>query len=199
MHGSTIKIGLTGGIGSGKTTVSNMFSEIGVPIIDADIIARKLLEPGTPASQKVLHALGSDIEDKNSGISRERLRQLIFSDTKAKEILESILHPLVHDEIQRQSAQLNTPYCIIVIPLLIEAGHQDLVDRILVINTTRKIQIARTQARDSTSDHQVKKIIDSQISSDQRIQLADDVITNNSGLEELKIKVLELDKKYRSL
>ncbi len=194
-----LKVGLTGGIGSGKTTVSNMFADLGVPVIDADVIAQSLLQPGTPATQQVIDALGPDIKDSESGIDRSRLRKLVFNDQDKRRTLESILHPLVHDEILHQSSILNAPYCIIVIPLLFEAGHQDLVDQILVIDTSKALRIERASSRDKVLATDIENIINAQMSGQKRLALADNIIRNNGSLDQLKTEVLKLDKKYRTL
>ena len=195
----TFKVGLTGGIGSGKTTVSEQFSKLGVPVIDADVIARELLSPGSETSKLVLKEFGDDVADSQSNIDRTRLRQLVFEDTSARKKLEAILHPIVHRRIQQLADAIDAPYCIVVIPLLFEAGHQDLVDRILVIDTKEENQILRAATRDQSSAEEIRKIIASQMPARERNARADDVIHNNNGIEELDSRVRELDRLYRSL
>ena len=195
----TFKVGLTGGIGCGKTTVSDLFSKLGVPVIDADVIARELLSPGSETSKIVLEEFGDDITDNLSGIDRGRLRQLVFENEGARKKLEAILHPLVHRRIQQLAEAIDAPYCIVSIPLLFEAGQQDLVDRILVIDASEENQILRATARDHSSVEEIRKIIASQIPADERVARADDIIRNNNGIEELASRVSELDRLYRSL
>jgi len=199
MASDCLKIGLTGGIGSGKTTVSELFAALDVPVIDADVIARSLLEPGTDAAKQVIAFFGRDIAINDREIDRTRLRELVFNDADARKKLESLLHPVVHQRIREQTAGLTSPYCIIVIPLLFEAGHQDLVDRILVVHTTKENQIRRAASRDQVSAPDIEKILESQIDPQERLAQADDVIENNDGIEQLKLRVQQLDAKYRSL
>jgi len=199
MASDCLKIGLTGGIGSGKTTVSGLFEALDVPVIDADVIARSLLEPGTETTKQVIRILGSDIAINAHEIDRGKLRKLVFADANARKTLESILHPIVHQQIHQQTATLTSPYCIIVIPLLFEAGQQDLVDRILVVDTTSENQIQRATLRDKTSVQEIQKILDSQIDPQERLSRADDIIENNEGIEQLKSRVQELDQLYRGL
>lgn len=199
MASDCLKIGLTGGIGSGKTTVSELFEALDVPVIDADVIARSLLEPGTETTRQVIQEFGSAIATSGREIDRARLRERVFDDVDARNKLESILHPIVHQQIRQQTATLSSPYCIIVIPLLFEAGHQDLVDRVLVVDTTRENQINRAASRDQASVQDIKKILDSQIDPRERLARADDVIENNDDIEQLKLRVRELDRQYRDL
>lgn len=194
----TFKVGLTGGIGSGKTTVSDMFSRLGVPVIDADVIARDLLSPGSETSKIVVEEFGEDITDGKSAIDRGRLRKLVFEKTDARKRLEAILHPLVHRKIRQLIESIHAPYCVIVIPLLFEAKHQDLVDRILVIDTKEENQILRASARDRNSVEDIKNIIASQIPAHERTALADDVIHNDGSIEQLASRVSDLDRLYRS-
>lgn len=199
MSGHCLKVGLTGGIGSGKTTASKLFAALDVPVIDADVIARSLLLPGTAASRQVIEALGPDIAVSNSEVDRSRLRQRVFADEQARKTLESILHPIVRQRISDATATLSAAYCIIVIPLLFEAGQQDLVDRILVIDSPRELQIERARQRDHTTADDIQRIIDSQIPAQERLARADDIIRNDNGIEQLQSQVHELDAYYRSL
>lgn len=194
-----LKVGLTGGIGSGKTTVSKLFEELGVPVIDADVIARSLLEPGTEATRQVIEIFGKDVATNDREIDRKKLRQHVFDDAGARETLESILHPIVHAQILQQTAALASPYCIVVIPLLFEAGHEDLVDRILVVDTTRENQIRRAASRDQANRQDIEKILASQTDPAERLSRADDIIENNNGIEQLRSRVHKLDALYRGL
>lgn len=199
MASGCLKIGLTGGIGSGKSTVSGLFAALGVPVIDADVISRSLLEPGTDATKQVIEIFGNDIAINEQEIDRAKLRERVFDNASARKKLESILHPIVHQKIRQQAEAVTSPYCIVVIPLLFEAGHQDLVDRILVVNTSREKQVERAAARDRASETEIRKILDSQINPEDRLARADDVIDNNDGIEELESRVRELDALYRGL
>lgn len=199
MSRDCLKVGLTGGIGSGKTTVSELFAALGVPVIDADVIARSLLEPGTEATRQVIEIFGKDVAANDHAIDRKKLRQRVFDNADARKTLESILHPIVHAQILQQTEALASPYCIVVIPLLFEAGQQDLVDRILVVNTSRENQIRRASSRDRTSRQDIEKILESQIDPAERLTRADDIIDNNNGIEQLQSRVHELDALYRGL
>lgn len=199
MPSDCLKIGLTGGIGSGKTTVSQLFEALDVPVIDADVIARSLLEPGTEATRQVISIFGKKIAINDREIDRAKLRELVFDDVDARKKLESILHPIVHQRILEQTVGLSSPYCIIVIPLLFEAGQQDLVDRVLVVDATIENQIRRAASRDQVDTLAIQKILDSQIDPRERLARADDVIENNAGIEQLRQRVLELDTFYRGL
>ena len=199
MASSCLKIGLTGGIGSGKSTVSGLFEALGIPVIDADVIARSLLEPGTEATRQVIRIFGNDIAANEQEIDRARLRERVFDNADARKKLESILHPIVHQKIRQQVEAITSPYCIVVIPLLFEAGHQDLVDRILVVNTSREKQIERAASRDRASVEEIQKILNTQIDPEERLARADDIIDNNDGIEQLESRVHELDALYRGL
>jgi dephospho-CoA kinase len=199
MASSCLKIGLTGGIGSGKSTVSGLFEALGIPVIDADVIARSLLEPGTEATRQVIRIFGNDIAANEQEIDRARLRECVFDNADARKKLESILHPIVHQKIRQQVEAITSPYCIVVIPLLFEAGHQDLVDRILVVNTSREKQIERAASRDRASVEEIQKILNTQIDPEERLARADDIIDNNDGIEQLESRVHELDALYRGL
>jgi len=199
MASGCLKIGLTGGIGSGKSTVSGLFEALGVPVIDADVIARSLLEPGTKATRQVIQIFGKDIAINEQEIDRAKLRERVFDNENARIRLESILHPIVHQKIRQQVETLTSSYCIVVIPLLFEAGHQDLVDRILVVHTSREKQVERAASRDRASTQEIEKILDSQIDPEERLAHADDVIDNTDGIEHLESRVRELDALYRGL
>jgi dephospho-CoA kinase len=194
-----LKIGLTGGIGSGKTTVSNLFAIRGVPVIDADVIARELLQPGSESTRLVIREFGDDILDSEGNIDRAILRRRVFDDGGARKKLESILHPLVHQEIESQVRSVSGPYCIIVIPLLVETGYSNLVDRILVIDCPPQTQIERASLRDRADRGQIEKIVSAQISRGVRLDSADDIIDNSTNISSLEQQVAELDAKYRKL
>lgn len=194
-----LRIGLTGGIGSGKTTIAALFAAHGVPVIDADTIAHQLTLPGTPATNQILELLGPDIAATTSSINRQRLAQRIFTDPEARAQLEEILHPLIRVEMQRQQNNLDAPYCLLVIPLLFEAGQRDMVDRVLVVDVDEELQIARVAARDGRSTDEIRAILSTQTDRAQRLKQADDIMTNTGDVASLKAQVDALHRKYLAL
>lgn len=194
-----LRVGLTGGIGSGKSTAAALFAGHGVPVIDADEIARQLVVPGQTAYKQVLKTFGSGIVATNGKLDRDRLRHIVFADPEQRKRLEAILHPLVRREIQQQTQRLQTPYCIIVIPLLIEADQRDLVDRVLVIDTDETLQLQRVAARSQLTEEEIRKIIGAQLSRSERLRYADDVILNNTDLAELRASVDTFHERYLTL
>jgi dephospho-CoA kinase len=194
-----LKIGLTGGIASGKSTVCRLFAQHGIPIIDADIIARQLVEPRQEAYIEIIQSFGNDVCLPNGDLNRQYLRKLIFSDDQAKKQLEMILHPRIRLQLFEQSNAFNTPYCILAIPLLIESEMTNLVDRILLIDIDLSLQLTRLCERDNMTIDEAQLIINSQVSRQQRLTCADDVIANNNGPQNLAQHVEDLHKKYLSL
>ena len=193
---ASLKIGLTGGIGSGKTTVTDLFAELSVPIIDADRLSRESVKKGTPAYDKILAFFGGDVIDESGELRRDYLRRLVFDNGKLKKQLESIIHPVVRDRIRESVEKVNHPYCIISIPLLFESGLQKTVDRILVVDTPEDLQVSRACARDSALPEDIMKIIRSQIDRKERLRQADDVILNDRDINYLRTQVADLNKKY---
>ena len=191
-------IGLTGGIGSGKSTVADLFRQLGVPVIDTDIISRQLVEPGKPALEEIKNNFG-DVFTKNGELDRAKLRQVIFDNSEKRQQLENILHPRIQDQVKVQLADLQSDYVIIVIPLLAEKGKWTFIDRVLVVDCTEEKQLQRSMNRDSQSEQQIKSIIKSQASRQQRLAIADDIISNESELDNLQLDVQRLDKKYQQL
>lgn len=194
-----LKIGLTGGIASGKSTVCQLFSRHGIPIIDADVIARQLVEPQQPAYNEIIHTFSHDVCQPNGELNRQYLRQLIFSDNNAKQQLEMILHPRIRSALFQQSSALKAPYCILAIPLLIEANMVELVDRVLVIDIDISLQLSRLCERDDILINDAQLIINTQVTRQQRLASADDIITNNKTSKDLIKCVAHLHKKYLSL
>jgi dephospho-CoA kinase len=192
-------IGLTGGIGCGKTTVTDLFSELNVPISDADVIAHKLVAPGQPALNKIIETFGDEVKLENGQLNRSYLRQLIFNNPDAKKLLEKILHPLVYQQMNDWAVQQEAPYVIFSIPLLIETNQQNSVDRVLIIDLSQEQQVSRVIRRDNISEKEVLEIISSQTSRSKRREIADDLILNNSSQEDLRKQVIKLHNFYLSL
>ncbi|MEE8366514.1 MAG: dephospho-CoA kinase [Gammaproteobacteria bacterium] len=194
-----LKIGLTGGVASGKTTISNLFSQQGVPIIDTDILSRRLLEIDQPGYAQAVQHFGNGILQQDGQIDRRQLRHLIFSSEAEKQWLETILHPMIYHQTQHQIAQNSSAdYVIVVIPLLFEANFQSLIDRILVVDCSEQTQIERLTRRDKIDPELASKMLAQQWSNTERMKQADDVIGNdqNQNLEE---QVDSLHEKYTSM
>jgi dephospho-CoA kinase len=192
------RVALTGGIASGKTTVANLFAELGVPLVDTDLIAREVVEPGRPALAAVVDAFGRDVLDAGGHLDRRRLREIIFSDPAARARLESILHPAIRAEMERQSALAadSGPYQVLVIPLLAEGGRRDHVDRVLVVDVPPEVQVERLMARDAVTRGQAEAALRSQATRAARTALADDLIANAGGVEALRGQVARLHRDY---
>ena len=191
-----LTVGLTGGIASGKTAVSDRFAQLGVPVIDTDIIAREVVEPGQPALRNVIAAFGRDIVDGQGSLRRRRLRDIIFSNPDKQDLLESILHPAIRSEVRRQVSRVDAPYCIIVIPLLAESGNFDWLDRVLVVDVPEAVQIERLVKRDDVDTDQARASLAAQASRESRLQIADDVIDNSGDVGALDEVVAGLHEKY---
>jgi dephospho-CoA kinase len=192
-------IGLTGGIGSGKSTVAELFEKLNVSVIDADVLARLLVNHDQPAYQLILAKFGKQILSSNQQLDRQKLRTIIFSDPLAKEWLEKLLHPLINDEIKKRLRAIKTGYAIVVIPLLFETGPYDYLDRILVVDCPEALQICRVKKRDTSSEQHIKKIILTQVDRQTRLQGADDVIYNDGDLASLETQVKKLHQQYINL
>lgn len=197
---SKLIIGLTGGIGSGKTTITNYFLALGVEIIDADIIAREVVSVNSPALKAIAKHFGDDYIQADGHLNRALLRSRIFSNKADKLWLNKLLHPLIRVNIVTQTKEAKSPYCILVAPLLIENNLLELVDRVLIVDVSETTQITRTLLRDSSSAQEIKAIIASQTSRAARVEVANDIINNDdSSLSEIQAAVLSLDKKYLTL
>ena len=195
-----LKIGLTGGIGCGKTTVAKVFEQLKTPVIDADEIAHQLVAIGQPALAQIQQEFGTGVFNPEDGsLNRKKLRELVFSDPKQKQKLESILHPLVYQFIQAKIKQLNTPYCIICIPLIFETNMTHLVDRILVVDCSVETQIERVRKRDNMAIERIQSIIDSQVSRAFRKAHTNDLIDNSVTDDRLAEEVKKLHNLYLSL
>ncbi|MFT6207814.1 MAG: dephospho-CoA kinase [Colwellia sp.] len=193
-------IGLTGGIGSGKTTIANFFSNLGVDIIDADIAARTVVKPGNIALAKISQYFGLEFIQPDGTLNRPLLRSQIFSNEQDKRWLNNLLHPLIRQTMLEEIQQSQSPYCLLVAPLLIENNLQGLVARILVIDIKESEQVKRAASRDPSSVDEIKRIMASQISREKRLAYADDIINNSQNdLSIIKSDVIKLDQKYRNL
>ena len=192
-------IGLTGGIGSGKSTVSKHFTKLGVAVIDADEIAHELVEPGQPALNQIVREFGSAMLTARGELDRSRLRKIVFDDPRLRKALESILHPLIRAEMRRHADKINAPYCVLCIPLLVETQQMDMVDRVLVIDSPKKLRYQRIKQRDGLPDREIEAILAAQATADEHLAVADDVIVNDGSPEEICRQVDLLHKKYLKL
>jgi dephospho-CoA kinase len=195
-----MRIGLTGGIASGKSTVSQRFQELGVPVIDADLASRAVVERGTPGIERVVARFGSGVLTANGELDRRALRDLIFADPASRQALDAILHPLIRAAMEARAAATVGPYLVVVIPLLVEGGRtHDRVDRVLVVDVDEDIQLQRVQARDGSSAQQARAILASQASRDARLAVADDVLLNSGSVADLRQSVDHLHESYLRL
>jgi dephospho-CoA kinase len=190
-------VAVTGGIGSGKTTIANQFAALGIDVVDADVIARDVVEPGAPALAAIATYFGPDVIAPDGQLDRRSLRERVFSDTNAKAWLNALLHPLIRQEMLRQCAAARSPYCLLVVPLLVENKLAGLANRVLVIDVDEATQIERTCRRDGVSAEQAKAIIAAQASRSERLAAADDVIDNHNGSQmAIKTRILALHETY---
>ena len=189
-------VGLSGGIGSGKTTVSDLFAELGVDVIDADLIARQVVEPGTPALLAIVEKLGSQVLNQQGELNRAQLRQLVFSDPTLKEWLNQLLHPLIRQQMHSQTRAAKSSYCILSVPLLVENNLIHMVDRVLIVDVAEATQLARSVLRDNSNAEQISAIMNAQASRAQRLAVADDIIENEGQASDLAEKVKQLHLQY---
>jgi dephospho-CoA kinase len=194
-----LRIGLTGGIASGKSAVAGLFAARGVPVIDTDAIARDVVAPGEPALTRVVQEFGREVLDASGGLDRRRMRELVFSDAARRARLEAILHPAILDEMIRRSAQAGGNYQILVIPLLVEGDLAKHVDRLLVVDAMPETQLVRLLQRDAENPQQARAMIAAQASRAARLAQADDVIHNDGTLAELESQVAQLHETYLRL
>lgn len=193
----TLVIGITGGIASGKTTVANLFNEhFGIEIVDADIVARQVVEPGSKGLTAIAERYGDHILTDNGELDRPALRQIIFSNDHEKSWLNSLLHPLIRSKMLSDLDKVTSEYALLVIPLMVENGLQELADRILVVDVDEQTQKQRTMTRDKVSEQQVESIIASQATRQQRLAIADDVVKNHAENQRLLPQITDLHKKY---
>ena len=191
-------IGLTGGIGSGKTVVANLFSALGVPVVDADEMAREVVTPGRPAYEEIVREFGTEVLTKTGELDRRLMRERVFADPENRKRLEAIVHPRVYAEIKQRIDALNAAYAIIVVPLLIETGGTDLVDRVLVVDAPKALQIERASRRDGTTTAAIEQILATQADRDMRLEAADDIIVNDASESSLVERVSALHDLYLS-
>lgn len=192
-------VALTGGIGSGKSTVANAFAALGVPLVDADVIAREVVQPDCPALHAIVQRFGPAMLSAGGSLDRAALRARIFSDPAEKAWLNGLLHPLIQRQTEQQLRSARTPYVLWVVPLLIENNLQQRANRVLVVDVDRERQIARTLSRDGVSRAQVENILASQVSRQQRLACADDIIDNSGRPEEITDRVATLHQRYLAL
>jgi dephospho-CoA kinase len=194
-----LRVGLTGGVASGKSTIADMFVELGAQLIDTDVIAREVVMPGTAGLAAVVDRFGPEMLMPDGTLNRRRLREEVFSDAQSRQDLEAILHPLIGNEVRRQAGQTKGPYQLIVIPLLVGSPLRALLDRILVVDCDEATQLERLLARDTESIDQAKNMIAAQASREERLSVADDVIRNDGSLDEARGQVDELHQRYVAL
>ncbi|MGA4319688.1 dephospho-CoA kinase [Ectopseudomonas hydrolytica] len=192
-------LGLTGGIGSGKSAVAQGFIDRGVHVVDADHAARWVVEPGRPALAKIIEHFGTGVLQADGQLDRSALRKLVFADAEQRRWLESLLHPLIGQEIAQVLARAESPYAILVSPLLIESGQRHLTQRVLVVDTPVELQVQRTVARDQSSEEQVRAILQAQASREERLRHAHDVLVNDRDMAWLDAEVGRLHSFYLTL
>lgn len=192
-------VGLTGGIGSGKTTVANQFASYGIDLVDTDIISREVVQSGKPALNEIAAHFGSELINADGMLEREKLRKIIFADEAEKKWLESLLHPLIAELLISKIESTTSPYCMLVSPLLLETSQRDLADRILVVDVSEATQIQRTLERDDSDENTIRAIIASQIDRQSRLQAADDILENEADVTTLKLSITKLHEQYLNL
>ena len=194
-----LTIALTGGIGSGKTSIASIFKSLGVPIIDSDIISKEIILPGKPCFKDIVNEFGEEILTNEGTIDRYKLRDIIFNNDKARIKLENITHPIIFKNINIQTSLINYPYCLVIVPLLIETKSVKYFDKVLLVDTFKNIQFERVSKRDSMSPTLLKKIIKIQATRSERLKYADDIIENNNEIGNLNEHINILHKKYLTL
>lgn len=191
-----LTIGLTGGIGSGKSAASDHFADLGAEVIDTDLLSRELVKPGQPALQEIVATFGEQMLAVDGNLDRDALRTRVFSDTGARRQLEAILHPRIRSAMLERAASSDAPYIVFVIPLLLETGQQSLVDRVLVIDVPADLQRTRVAARSGLDNAEIDAILAAQVDRNSRLQAADDLISNDGTIAELHAAVARLHRQY---
>lgn len=194
--GRPLRVALTGGIASGKSTVARLFAEFGIPVIDTDVIARQLVQPGEPALEEIRAAFGDEVFDAEGRLDRKSMRKIVFADPARRKLLESILHPRIREAVVAQSGSVAGPYQIITVPLLVGSPLQEFMDRILVVDCDEETQLSRLLARDVETVNQARRIVAAQASRQERLAIADDVISNDAELTSTRDQVDALHSKY---
>ncbi|MBP8228468.1 MAG: dephospho-CoA kinase [Pararheinheimera sp.] len=190
-------VGLTGGIGSGKTTVANLFHDLGVQSVDADLVAREVVMPGEPALASIVQHFGADILQHDGQLDRAALRARIFANKAEKQWLNQLLHPLIRQRMLQQLAACTSDYALLIAPLLLENNLQIYADRVLVVDVPEELQLSRTMQRDQVPAEQVQNILNSQISRPERLRLADDVVLNTVPVFALQSQIQQLHSRYQ--
>lgn len=192
-------VGLTGGIGSGKSAVSALFEKQGITVVDSDVVARQVVEKGQPALKKIAEHFGNDVIQADGSLDRAALRQRIFAAPEERKWLEALLHPLIRQETQRQLTAAEGPYVILASPLLVESGQYRSVHRVLVVDAPEELQLQRAMSRDANNEAQIRAVMATQATREARLRCADDVILNDKALDELIPQVEDLHTKYCDL
>ncbi len=191
-------VGLTGGIASGKSAAAEMLAKLGANVVDTDVIAREVVAPGQPGLDAIVEEFGRDILDESGGLDRRMMRNTVFSNPESRARLEAILHPLIRQELWRQVDESDNPIQVLVIPLLVESGLSDMVDRVLVVDCPRQTQVQRLLSRDGETLEQAERILSAQASREARLAAADDIIDNSGSLAMLAQSVQEIYNSYLS-
>lgn len=191
-----MRIGLTGGIASGKSTVADMFAELGVPVIDTDVIAREVVAIGSPALDEIRQAFGDSVFLQDGSLDRKAMRSIVFADAGKRRQLERILHPRIREETVTRVAEVSYPYAIIVVPLLVESPMRDYMDRVLVVDCSEEVQLERLMSRDADDRDQALRMIAAQASREERQAIADDVLLNDGELADTRVRVAALHESY---
>ena len=189
-------IGLTGGIGSGKSVASDKFKSLGITIVDADVASRTVVEPGKPALKEIEDHFGSGIITAEGKLDRNNLREIIATDPEERKWLESVTHPKIGEQITKEISESTSVYTLFVAPLLLETNSQEMCSRVVVVDVPKDVQIQRTAKRDKVSPNQVEQMVAAQMKREKRLEKADDVLLNNGTIEDLEKQVEELHKKY---
>jgi dephospho-CoA kinase len=192
-------VGISGGIGSGKTTVTDLFAKYGIEVIDADVIAREVVEPETPALKAIIHKFGESVLDPSGSLDRAKLRNLVFEDVEVKNWLNKLLHPAIRQQMLLQTQQAKSAYCLLSVPLLVENKLNEQVDRVVIVDVDEQTQLQRTLLRDKTNAPQIRAIMNAQATRQQRLAVADDIIDNNGKADDLAKQVAHLHQHYLQL
>ena len=194
-----LTIGLTGGVASGKTTAAHAFQAHGVTVIDADRLARRVVEPGQPALEEIRRAFGDQVLDASGRLDRSHLRRLVFGDDEARQRLEAIIHPRVREALIAERDAAGGPYVVLVVPLLVESQFHDLVDRILVVDVPEHLQLERLMRRDDVDEQLARRMMEAQLPRRRRLAHADDVVLNTGNPKQLRELVRRLHERYLEL